>query len=56
MHTCENGGHAYHATLRTDALQKFRDTVLETRDYGFDRIKQHGWGWPRHLDGARLEA
>jgi aspartate aminotransferase-like enzyme len=40
MRAYENGGHAYHATLPTDALKKFRDTVLETRDYGFDRIKQ----------------
>lgn len=35
-----NGGHAYHATLPTDALKKFRDTMLETKEYGFDKVKQ----------------
>ena len=40
MQAYENGGHAYHATLPTDALKQFRDTMLETRDYGFDKVKQ----------------
>ena len=40
MQAYENGGHAYHATLPTDALQRFRDTMLETRDYGFAKVKQ----------------
>ena len=39
MQAYENGGHAYHATLPTDALKKFRDTVKETEDYGFDRVR-----------------
>ncbi|MEL7253405.1 MAG: aminotransferase class V-fold PLP-dependent enzyme [Pseudomonadota bacterium] len=39
METYEAGGHAYHATVPTDSLRDFRDTVLETRDYGFDRLK-----------------
>ena len=39
METYEGGGHAYHATMPTDSLRDFRDTVLETRDYGFDRLK-----------------
>ena len=39
MKAYENGGHAYHATLPTDALAAFRDTMLETRDYGFDRVR-----------------
>ncbi len=34
-----NGGHAYHSTMPTDALAGFRDTMVETRDYGFDRLK-----------------
>ncbi len=34
------GGHAYHATMPTDALKKFRDTMLETKEYGFDKVKQ----------------
>jgi aspartate aminotransferase-like enzyme len=40
MKAYENGGHAYHATMPTDALVKFRDVVLETKAYGFDKVKQ----------------
>jgi aspartate aminotransferase-like enzyme len=39
MQAYENGGHAYHATLPTDALAAFRDAVKETEAYGFDRVK-----------------
>ena len=38
MQAYENGGHAYHATLPTDALTKFRDAMLETKEYGFDKV------------------
>ncbi|SEL63951.1 aminotransferase class V-fold PLP-dependent enzyme [Jannaschia helgolandensis] len=37
------GGHAYHATMPTDALRVFRDTLTETRAYGFDRLKSAQW-------------
>ena len=40
MQAYENGGHAYHATLPTDALTKFRDTMKETEAYGFDKVRQ----------------
>ena len=40
MQAYENGGHAYHATMPTDALLQFRNTMLETRDYGFAKVKQ----------------
>ncbi|WP_212524426.1 aminotransferase class V-fold PLP-dependent enzyme [Actibacterium sp. MT2.3-13A] len=43
MEAYEAGGHAYHATMPTDALRAFRDTVLETRDYGFDRLCAAQW-------------
>lgn len=43
MATYEGGGHAYHTTLPTDALRAFRDTMIETRDYGFDRLEQAQW-------------
>jgi len=43
MQTYEDGGHAYHATMPTDALRVFRDTMLETRAYGFDRLKDAQW-------------
>lgn len=39
----ENGGHAYHATMPTDGLRSFRDTMAETRDYGFQRLKEAQW-------------
>ncbi|MCG7574155.1 aminotransferase class V-fold PLP-dependent enzyme [Phaeobacter sp. CNT1-3] len=39
----ENGGHAYHATMPTDALRAFRDTMVETKDYGFDRLRDAQW-------------
>ena len=39
MQAYENGGHAYHATMPTDALTAFRDTMLETKEYGFDKVK-----------------
>jgi aspartate aminotransferase-like enzyme len=43
MQAYENGGHAYHATMPTDGLRAFRDTMLETRQYGFDKLKAAQW-------------
>lgn len=43
MMAYENGGHAYHATLPTDALRDFRDTMRETQEYGFGRLKEAQW-------------
>jgi aspartate aminotransferase-like enzyme len=40
MQAYENGGHAYHATMPTDALTRFRDTMLETQEYGFDKVRE----------------
>ena len=39
METYEGGGHAYHATLPTDALTRLRDTMQETRAYGFAKVR-----------------
>jgi len=39
MQAYENGGHAYHATMPTDALAVFRDTLSETQDYGFAKVR-----------------
>ena len=39
MQTYENGGHAYHATMPTDAIKHFRDTINETAEFGFDRAR-----------------
>lgn len=38
MEAFENGGHAYHATMPTDALATLRDVMLETEAYGFDKV------------------
>jgi len=39
MRAYENGGHAYHATMPTDALKKFRDTMKETKANGFENVR-----------------
>ena len=36
MKAYENGGHAYHATMPTDSITRFRDTMKETEAYGFE--------------------
>jgi aspartate aminotransferase-like enzyme len=35
----EQGQHAYHTTMPTDALVRLRDVMLETREYGFDKVR-----------------
>lgn len=39
MEAYEAGGHAYHATLPTDALTRLRDVMQETKAYGFAKVK-----------------
>jgi aspartate aminotransferase-like enzyme len=39
MEAYENGGHAYHATMPTDALTRLREVMQETRDYGFEKVR-----------------
>ncbi len=39
MEAFEDGGHAYHATMPTDALASLRDVMLETEAYGFARVR-----------------
>ena len=39
METYEKGGHAYHATLPTDALAAVVRAMQETRDWGFERAR-----------------
>ena len=39
MAAYENGGHAYHATLPTDALTRARDMMLETERDGFETTR-----------------
>ena len=56
MAAYEGGGHAYHATMPTDGLAAFRDTMAETLDYGIDRVQAAQWdlgGKVRALLAAR---
>jgi aspartate aminotransferase-like enzyme len=39
METYEKGGHAYHATLPTDALTRLRAAMKETQSYGFAKVR-----------------
>ena len=40
METFEKGSHLYSSTMPTDSLRLLRDTMIETRDAGFDNLKQ----------------
>ena len=44
-----DGGHAYHATLPTDALRQFRDTMKETGEFGFERFCERQWALGRKV-------
>lgn len=39
MQAYEQGGHAYHATMPSDALSLFRDVMMETQAYGFETLR-----------------
>jgi aspartate aminotransferase-like enzyme len=39
MEAYEGGGHAYHATMPTDALTRLCAVMKETRAYGFDKVR-----------------
>jgi aspartate aminotransferase-like enzyme len=47
METYEAGGHAYHATLPTDALTVTRDAMLETRARGYGLVRDQQWALGR---------
>ena len=51
MEAYEAGGHAYHATMPTDALRGFRDAMAEAKAWGFDRLKSAQWA-----QGERVRA
>ncbi|WP_188530081.1 aminotransferase class V-fold PLP-dependent enzyme [Sinisalibacter lacisalsi] len=52
MEAYENGGHAYHATMPTDALRAFRDVMLETKEYGFEKLAEAQWEQGRRVRAA----
>lgn len=39
MEAFEGGGHAYHATMPTDALRTFRDVMKETVQHGLETVR-----------------
>jgi aspartate aminotransferase-like enzyme len=43
MAAYEGGGHAYHATMPTDSLRAFRETLAETRAWGWEAAKAAQW-------------
>ena len=49
MEAFEDGGHAYHATMPTDALAALRDVMLETEAYGFDKVCNEQWELGRRV-------
>ena len=51
MHAFENGGHAYHATMPTDALTRFRDVIKEVESCGIEQVGQ----WQQEL-GSKIRA
>lgn len=40
MRAYESGGHAYHATMPTDALRACRDVMNEAASYGFEKLRE----------------
>ena len=43
MDAYEKGGHAYHATMPTDGLRTFRDTIREVEAMGLDAAAKAQW-------------
>jgi aspartate aminotransferase-like enzyme len=43
MEAYEAGGHAYHATMPTDALRGFRNTMSEMKAWGLERLRAAQW-------------
>lgn len=43
MRAYENGAHAYHATMPTDGLRQFRDTINEAKEVGLETLRDAQW-------------
>ncbi len=52
MEAYEAGGHAYHATMPTDALAAFRDNAAEARAWGLERLAEAQWELGRRVRAA----
>ncbi len=55
MEAYESGGHAYHATMPTDALAAVRKVMLETEAYGFDKVCAEQWELGRRVRALLVE-
>ena len=55
METYESGGHMYHTTLPTDALQRLQETMLETEAYGFDKVRDEQMALGRQVRSLLLQ-
>ena len=40
MEAYENGNHTYHTTMPTDALARLDQVMQETKEYGFEKVRQ----------------
>ncbi|MCX7149853.1 MAG: aminotransferase class V-fold PLP-dependent enzyme [Rhodocyclales bacterium] len=49
MEAYEKGGHAYHATLPTDALRQVRNAMRETEAHGFELARSQQWELGRRV-------
>lgn len=50
-----NGGHAYHATMPTDALRTLRDAMLEAKAIGFEPLRAAQWELGRQVRALLAE-
>ncbi|MDA8258834.1 MAG: aminotransferase class V-fold PLP-dependent enzyme [Betaproteobacteria bacterium] len=55
MQAYENGGHAYHATLPTDALRRVRDAMRETEAHGLELARGQQWELGRRVRALLAE-
>ncbi|HHB81208.1 MAG TPA: alanine--glyoxylate aminotransferase family protein, partial [Aliiroseovarius sp.] len=52
MEAYEAGGHAYHATMPTDALRALHSAMAEAREVGFDTLAAAQWELGRKVRAA----
>jgi aspartate aminotransferase-like enzyme len=56
MEAYEAGGHAYHATLPTDALLRLSTTLRETQALGFEKMRDAQWELGKRVRAALEKA
>jgi len=55
MESYEKGGHAYHATMPTDALRAVRNAMRETAAHGFELARSQQWELGRRVRALLVE-